>query len=68
MTQNEMILSHLLEGKTITPAQAFTDFGCLRLAGRIFELRKEGHNILTFNTHNNGKTFATYKLKEADNE
>jgi hypothetical protein len=68
MTQNEMILSHLLEGKTITPAQAYTDFGCLRLAGRIFELRKQGHNILTFHTHSNGKTFATYKLKEADSE
>ena len=68
MTQNEMILSHLLEGKSITPAQAYEDFGCLRLAGRIFEMRKEGHNILTFHTHGKGKVFATYKLKEADSE
>ena len=66
MTQNEMILSHLLEGKTITPAQAYADFGCLRLAGRIFELRKEGHNILTFNTHNNGKTCFITKSSQRD--
>jgi len=65
VTQNELILTHLMEKKRITAAQAFTEYGCLRLAGRIFELREEGVNIETMYTSNAGKTYATYKLVEA---
>lgn len=45
MTQNEMILNHLVKGFSLTPRQALESFGCMRLAARINDLRKEGHNI-----------------------
>ena len=45
MTQNEEILSHLKTGAIITPLEALNMFGSLRLAGRIFELKKDGWPI-----------------------
>ena len=36
--------------------------GVFRLAARIEELRKKGHNILTENVKKNGKEFARYTL------
>ena len=41
MTQNEMIFNHLVEFGSITPMKAIEEYGCLRLAARISEL-KEG--------------------------
>lgn len=47
-SQCEMILKYLQTHKTgITPLQALDKFGCQRLSGRIYDLRDEGHNILT---------------------
>lgn len=45
MTQNDMILGHLLEGKSITSLDALKEYGCLRLSGRIYDLKKEGYPI-----------------------
>jgi len=45
MTQNEKILSRLKIGRKITSLVAFELFGCLRLGARIWELRKQGHDI-----------------------
>ena len=45
MTQTALILSHLKEGNSITALEALYDFGCFRLASRINELKKAGHNI-----------------------
>jgi hypothetical protein len=59
MSQRSKILSHLKRHKTITPIQALHDFGCLRLAARIQELR-ESHTILTERA-SNGR-HAVYKL------
>ena len=42
-TQNGDIIDHLAKGKTLTAAQAYAKFGCLRLAARIAELRKVVH-------------------------
>jgi len=41
MTQNEMILDHLVKFGTITPMEAIEQYGCLRLAARISELKEE---------------------------
>ena len=47
-SQNEMILKYLQTHKTgITPLQALQKFGCLRLSGRIYDLRDQGYDILT---------------------
>ncbi len=39
MTQADMILSHMQEGKTITSFQSFRLFNCTRLPDRIRDLR-----------------------------
>ena len=64
MTQNEMILNHLRCGLPLTPIDALNRFGCFRLASRISDLRKEGHNIRVEMISRNGKTFAEYRLGE----
>ena len=44
-SQNQQILTHLKRGHSITSMGAFIDFGCLRLASRIYDLKSAGHNI-----------------------
>lgn len=62
-SQNELILAHLKK-HTITPIQALELFGCLRLSGRIKNLRDQGYNIVTTMVWNGDQTkrFARYKL------
>lgn len=45
MTQNEKILEYLKTGKIITPYVAFAEFNIMRLASRIHDLKRMGHNI-----------------------
>ena len=45
MTQNERILRHLMDGGTLTQAEAFQEYGVGRLSSRICELRKAGYPI-----------------------
>ena len=59
-SQNSYILEHLQTGKTLSPIEALIDFRCFRLAARINELRKAGHNIVT----HKGNDYAVYSLKE----
>jgi len=44
-SQNAQILYYLKQGKTISPLEALNQFGCMRLASRIFELRDGGWPI-----------------------
>lgn len=44
-TQTQQILHALERGKEITPLDALRMFGCLRLGGRIFDLRSRGWDI-----------------------
>ena len=68
LSQEEMILQHLKEGKAITSLDALRRFNCFRLSDRIFRLRKEGHEIITTNITKGGKTFAEYSLEGESNE
>ena len=61
-SQRLAILNHLLDGNTLTSVQALEKFGCFRLAARIDEFRKAGHNIITETINRNGKEFARYHL------
>ena len=61
-SQTIQILNVLSKGRTITPIDAFENFGCLRLAARISDLRAEGHAIITTIANKNGKRFAKYSL------
>lgn len=72
MTQNEMIIDYLkTHDKGLSPKEAIDLFGCMRLSGRIHQLKKLGYPIKTeFETKKNrfGKkvTYARYKLVRED--
>jgi len=55
------IESWLLRGYKLTPLQALEKWGCMRLAARIAELRKDGLSIVTNKITRNGKTYAQYQ-------
>ena len=59
-TQNERIKKHLKSGKHLTALGALKLFGCLRLGGRIHELRESGMKIKTKMIEVNGKRIAQY--------
>jgi hypothetical protein len=61
-TQQEQIQKHLESGKKLTAAQAYEKYGCLRLASRIFNLKKAGLPIITEMVTKNGSTFASYQI------
>jgi hypothetical protein len=64
MSQNDMVLSWLQRGKTLTPMQALEKFGCFRLAARVHNLRMEGHDIVANDyVLPNGKRVARYSMK-----
>lgn len=44
-TQKEIILDHLMQGRSITGAEAYTRYGIYRLSAIIHLLKKEGHPI-----------------------
>ncbi len=60
MTQNEQIAKDLKAGKKLTQLSALNRYGCLRLGGRIHELRESGMNIKTKMIEVNGKRIAQY--------
>ena len=41
MTQKEMILRYMKQFGSITPAEAYEDIGCMRLAARIADLEAD---------------------------
>lgn len=45
-TQNQQILDHLKNGKGITALEAQSQFGIMRLAARINDLKADGHPIV----------------------
>lgn len=59
-SQNEKIKKYLLNGKKLTPLQALRMFGCFRLSGRVYDLKKEGLKIKTDLVKRNKKVFAQY--------
>ena len=63
-SQSEAILAYLKQGRRITPIDALNMFGCFRLAARISDLRSEGHNIVSENVEQDGKSFSAYRLAE----
>ena len=61
-TQENQILNHLKQHKFITSWEAIQEYRITRLSARIYELREKGHQIITKNITENGKTFAEYSL------
>ena len=44
-TQNERVLRHLKTYGSITPIEALSEYGIMRLASRISDLKKDGYLI-----------------------
>jgi hypothetical protein len=63
MSQNEQIRAALLAGRTLTPLDALTEFGCFRLAARVADLRRSGLDIECQTETQNGKRYARYALR-----
>jgi hypothetical protein len=61
-SQREAIAKHLRQGKSLTALQALAKFQCLRLSGRIYDLRAEGMNIQRTMVKIGAKRVARYSL------
>jgi hypothetical protein len=68
MTQTDAIRSHLLSGYSLTSIDALNQFGCFRLAARIDDLRTSGLDIETTKEKKNGKSYARYRVRQAQGE
>lgn len=71
MTQAEKILRHLKEYGNITPMEALQEYGIMRLASRITDLKKAGHIIVTntvngYNRFGEKVHYASYSLEKEE--
>lgn len=69
MTQTEKILEFMREKGSITPVEAMAEFGCMRLAARIADIRASGVNVISTmerskNRYGDTVHFAKYRLEE----
>lgn len=66
LTQNQKILHYLVDHGSITPLEALSTFGCMRLASRISDLKKEGYPITStiIKDRDSGQRYAVYTLGE----
>jgi len=61
--QNKLIIEYLQTGESLTTLEALEMFGCFRLSGRIFDIKKGGYNIRTkIIRTSSGKHIASYSL------
>lgn len=66
-SQNSLLLADLMRGRKITAYDALADYGCMRLAARVAELRASGHAIETQEyVTSTGKTIALYYIRKAN--
>jgi len=62
-SQTTAILKHLQTGASLTRLEALNLFGAIELPTRIFELKADGHAIITDTLKlPNGKRVASYRL------
>lgn len=61
-SQADRIIDHLATGRKLTPLQALSKFGSLRLGARVYELKQQGHDIRSKLVKRGGKQFAEYWL------
>lgn len=68
-SQKDQILEHLEKHGSITPLEAQTLYGCMRLGARIWDLKHDGHAIITelveVNTRSGKAHIARYRLAAA---
>lgn len=69
MNQCQMVLEYMRDFGAITPIDAMREFGCMRLASRINDLREQGYAIgrrmkTGKNRYGKDVSFAEYYLEE----
>jgi hypothetical protein len=69
MTQCDRVLEYMKQFGSITPVEAMTDLGCMRLAARISDLRYQGYAIgrrmkTMKNRYGKDVSFAEYYIEE----
>lgn len=67
MTQTEKILDYMQKYGSITPLDAMREFGCMRLASRICDIKRQGvkvNRVIELSKNRNGDTvrYARYTL------
>lgn len=68
-TQNHVVLEYLKSRGSISPQDAYREFGIMRLGARIHDLRALGHEITTtmrtyINDNGHAVNYASYALKK----
>ena len=64
-SQERKILFYMLRGNRITPLEALQYFQCERLAARIADIRKKGHDVKSeFVTMPSGKRVKQYWIED----
>lgn len=58
----EKLLALLERGRSVTSAEAMNRWGTMRIAARVRDLRKEGHDIKSIPVRLNGKNLVRYRL------
>lgn len=71
-TQCDKIVRHLRDHKSISQIEALQEYGIMRLASRITELKKRGYTInkewvKTKNRYGEPVSFLRYSIEEVDN-
>lgn len=67
MNQCERILRHMTDYGSINPMEAIKEYGCMRLASRIADLKGQGYDIVSERTKGKNRygedtCFCTYRL------
>ena len=71
MTQTERIIRHLKDYGSITSLEAMNEYGIMRLASRICDLKNRGYDIKSLSTKSVNRygepiRYATYMLEGED--
>lgn len=63
-SQKDMILDHLMSGRSLTPMEALNLYGSFRLGARIADIRAEGYIVYTemVKDSKTGKRYAQYSM------
>lgn len=66
-SQKDLILAHIEKHGSITPLEAQRLYGCMRLGARIYDLRRDGYDIVSEivvvpNRHGGKARVAQYRM------
>lgn len=62
-SQNDRLLCYLATGKPVTPLMALRRFGIFRLGARVYDLKRDGHNITSRMVKRGDARVAEYRLQ-----